>query len=72
MATQERLEFLLPCGHKSAGLACFQCAVEEFLAADRAARKPEPVMPMAVPRELTIAVTYPPHVQRFAAARRRR
>ena len=70
MVTGERLEYLLPCGHRSAGLACFQCAVEEYLAADQAARRLEPAMPVAIPRELTITVACPPHVQRFTARRR--
>ena len=70
MLAEERFEYLLPCGHKSAGLHCFQCAVEEYLAAERAAAGPEPTMPVPVPRELTIAVTHPPHVQRFAIRRR--
>ena len=70
MGVQERLEYLLPCGHKSAGLACFQCALDEFLAAERAADRLEPPAAADVPRELTIAVGDPPHVQRFAAPRR--
>ena len=72
VATGERFEYLLPCGHKSAGLVCFHCAVEEFLAEERAAEKLKPVTRVAIPHELTIAVTYPPHVQRFAARGRRR
>ena len=72
MTAGETFEYLLPCGHKSAGLVCFHCAVEAFLADERAADKLKPVIPVAVPHELTIAVTYPPHVQRFAARGRRR
>jgi hypothetical protein len=70
MGGQERFEYLLPCGHRSAGLACFQCALEEFLAAERAADRPEPPAASPVPRELTISVADPPHVQRFAPPRR--
>jgi len=72
MATGERLEYLLPCGHKSAGLVCFHGAVEEYLADERATDRLKPVIPVAVPHQLTIAVTDPPHVQRFAARSRRR
>jgi hypothetical protein len=39
-----------------------QCAYEAFAAAARAADGLKPVMPMAVPRELTITVAYPPHI----------
>ena len=70
MATEERFEYLLPCGHKSAGLVCFQCAVEAFLADQRAADRLKPVMRVAIPNELAIPVTDPPHVQRFAARSR--
>ena len=72
MATIDRLEYLLPCGHKSAGPVCFLCACEVFAAGERAADKLKPVIPMAVPRELTITVTYPPHTRRFAARPRKR
>ncbi len=72
MSGEDRFEYLLPCGHKSAGLACFQCAVEEYLAAERAAERLEPTVPMRVPNELAIAVTDPPQIQRFAIPRRRR
>jgi len=72
MATGERFEYLLPCGHKSAGLVCFHCAVEAYLADQRAADRLKPVIPAAVPPQLTIPVTDPPHVQRFAARSRRR
>jgi len=72
MATEERFEYLLPCGHKSAGLACFECAVEEYLAAERAAESLKPAAAVSVPRELTMTVTHPPHIQRFAAPRRKR
>ena len=72
MTTAERFEYLLPCGHKSTGLACFQCAVEEYLADQSAAEKLKPVIPMSVPNQLVIPVADPPHVQRFAAGSRRR
>ena len=72
MGGEERLEYLLPCGHKSTGLACFQCAVEEYLAAERAAERLEPGVAARIPRELTIAVTHPPQIRRFAAPRRRK
>ena len=72
MAAEERFEYSLPCGHKSAGHLCFQCAVEEYLADQRAAERLRPVVRVAVPHELAIAVTDPPHVQRFAARSRRR
>ena len=72
MIPGEGFEYLLPCGHKSAGLVCFQCAVEEFLADQRAADRLKPVVPVAVPHELAIHVTDPPHVQRFGARSRRR
>jgi hypothetical protein len=71
MATEERLEYLLPCGHKSAGLACFECAVEEYLARERAVDSVEPVAAAGVPRELTMKVTHPPHIQRFGCRRKR-
>ena len=67
MAPDERLEYLLPCGHRSAGLACFQCAFEEFAAGERAAAAQMPGRPVPVPRELTITVSHPPHVRRFVA-----
>ena len=72
MVSTERFEYLLPCGHKSAGLVCFQCAVEDYLADQRAADRQKPAVRVAVPNALTIAVTDPPHVQRFAARSRRR
>lgn len=72
MAAGERLEYLLPCGHKSPGFVCFHCAVEEYLADERTADRLKPAVKAAVPHELTINVTYPPHVQRFAARSRRR
>ena len=68
----ERLEYLLPCGHKSVGLVCFPCACEAFAAAERAADKLKPVIPRAVRYELTITVMHPPHTRRFAARPRRR
>ena len=68
----ERFQYLLPCGHMSAGLACFQCVVDDYLAAERAAEQREPARPTAVPRELTITVAHPPHVKRFGAPRYRR
>ena len=68
----ERFQYLLPCGHMSAGLACFQCVVEDYLAAERAAEKREPGSRAAVPRELTITVAHPPHVQRFGIPRPKR
>jgi hypothetical protein len=72
MAVGERLEYLLPCGHKSVGLVCFHCAVEEFLLDERAAEKLKPAVAVTVPNELTITVAHPPHVQRFAVRGRRR
>jgi hypothetical protein len=72
MATAERFEYLLPCGHKSAGLICFHCAVEAYLADERAAERLKPATRAAVPHELTIKVTDPPHVRRFVATSRRR
>ena len=74
-AAGERFEYLLPCGHKSAGLVCFRCASDEFVADERdegAGDRPKPRIPMAVQRELTVTVLYPPHVRRFAARRRKR
>jgi hypothetical protein len=72
MAVVERLEYLLPCGHKSVSLACFHCAVEEFLLAERAADKLKPAVAVTVPHELTITVLNPPHVRRFTVRGRRR
>lgn len=72
MGGEARFEYPLPCGHKSTGLVCFQCAAEEYLAAARAAERLEPRVRPRIPNELAIAVTDPPHVQRFAAPRRRR
>jgi hypothetical protein len=72
MAVGERLEYLLPCGHKSVSLVCFHCAVEEFLRDERAADKLKPAVAATVPHELTVTVADPPHIQRFAARRRRR
>jgi hypothetical protein len=72
MAMGERLEYLLPCGHKSVSLVCFHCAVEEFLLDERAADKLKPAVAVTVPHELTIAVADPPHVQRFAVRGRGR
>jgi hypothetical protein len=72
MGGEEGFEYLLPCGHKSAGLACFQCAAEEYQAAERAAEKLAPRVKLRVPQEMTIAVTDPPHLQRFAVPRRRK
>jgi hypothetical protein len=65
MAVGERLEYLLPCGHKSVSLACFHCAIEEFLLEERAADKLKPAVAVTVPHELIITVVDPPHVQRF-------
>ena len=76
MAVGDRVEYLLPCGHRSAGVACFQCAIDEFIAAARAAETPadeeKPVALGAVPRFMTITVVDPPHVLRFDARRPRR
>jgi hypothetical protein len=72
MATQERLEYLLACGHRSAASSCFQCVAEEFLAAGRAVQRSEPALPAAIPRERTIAVACPPPIRRLTAGRRGR
>ncbi len=72
MGDGERFEYHLPCGHRSTGLTCFQCAAEEYLAAERAAERLEPRAMARVPRELAIAVTDPPQIQRFAIPRRGR
>ena len=72
MATGERLEYLLACGHTSVGLVCFHCAVDAFVAAETAAEKPKPAAPRAVPRELTITIAHPPHIRRFAVRGGRR
>jgi hypothetical protein len=71
-AMGERLEYLLPCGHKSVSLVCFHCAVEEFLRDERAADKLKPAVAVTVPHELTLTVADPPHIQRFTVRRRRR
>jgi hypothetical protein len=72
MAVGERLEYLLPCGHKSVSLVCFHCALEEFLRDERAGEEPKPALAVTVPRELTITVADPPHIQRFAVKGRGR
>ena len=72
LSAGDRLEYLLPCGHRSAGPVCFLCARDAFAGQIQSADEPRPRGPVAVPRELTISVTYPPHIRRFAARRRRR
>ena len=68
----ERFQYLLPCGHMSAGLACFQCVVDEYLAAECAAEQRAPVPSAGVPRQLTITVAHPPHVRRYGVPRHTR
>jgi hypothetical protein len=67
VGSDERLEYRLPCGHDSAGPACFQCVLEDYLATERGAERLEPRIEQRVPRQLTIAVADPPQILRFAA-----
>ena len=72
MATGERPEYFLACGHRSESpLTCFQCAVEEFMV-QTVAEEPNLAAPPPAPHELSITVTDSGQIHRFGIRGRKR
>ena len=69
----QRPQYLLACGHTSYSVtACFDCLVQALVAGENRSVEPATTAAGFAPRELKIAVTYPPHVMHFRIPRWRR